>query len=223
MLQRLLGGGRGRWASSGATTARERACSAVPWESALVHGGAPPSKWNMYSQAIPPARCVASGTTSFSEFLQLGVLVPLQVSSRWPRRRSRATGSRCPGRGSTPRRCGCRGSSRAGRRRAAVRWSTTGRLRSSVRNSAGRREATNSPAAAICWTFSSTAAQFGAAGAGELLVGARGIACRRMRTGCRPSGRARRCAAGSAARCSRSAWPRAWRRRRARAARAGQA
>ena len=41
---------------------------AVPWDSALVHGGAPPSKVNMYSQAIPPARSVASGITSESSW-----------------------------------------------------------------------------------------------------------------------------------------------------------
>ena len=58
---------------------RESACSAVPCESPLVHGGAPPSKWKKYSHAMPPARLRGERDRFFEHFAQRFVVVPVVV------------------------------------------------------------------------------------------------------------------------------------------------
>src|ERR1700722_6536765 len=72
--------------------ARASTCSAVPCDRPLVHGGLPPSNGNMYSHAIPPARLVASGSTSPSSWRRLEFsgperkepLGPTHVPRPWP-------------------------------------------------------------------------------------------------------------------------------------------
>ena len=59
--------------------ARASTCTAVPWERPLVHGGEPPSNWNRYSHAMPPARWVASGSDFAQQLAQVGVFVSAEV------------------------------------------------------------------------------------------------------------------------------------------------
>ena len=152
--ERLLCGREVRPPSS-ADQARASSCSAVPCESGLVTGGAPPSKRNRYSQAMPRAAGSPAGGLLRAAGADWRFRAPTG-NSRWPLRRCRATGSRGPGRGGAPpillpgklTRSPLESSGSVVHQR---------RLRSSVRNTDACREPLSAPAAAICWTFASTA------------------------------------------------------------------